>query len=194
VTALLWQWSTGKDASADDAPEKLLYPLEHAYTPAELAFEALKGADAAVAAVLVAAASAADCDLHLALVSIEERGSAEHTGYYGARRRGWSDEEDEEDFEVLEVHERRETLSDWRRPDGSPPALGDLPCTAGELCPPEAFADLEPDGPAAPACPDRRTAGAATRLGTAERDRLRVRTLPRTQPLPGGSRPPALDF
>ena len=39
------------------APEKLIYPLEHAYTPAGLAFGALKGADAARAAVLAAAAS-----------------------------------------------------------------------------------------------------------------------------------------
>jgi predicted 2-oxoglutarate/Fe(II)-dependent dioxygenase YbiX len=145
VTVLLRQWSAGKDAPDDDAPEKLLYPLEHAYTPAELAFEALKGADAAAATVLVAAASAADCDLHLALVSIEESGSAEHTGYYGSRRRGWSDEEDEEDFEVGEVHDRSETLSEWRSPDGSPPALGDFPFTEDELCPPDAFEDLEPD-------------------------------------------------
>src|SRR5712691_12158650 len=146
VTALLRQWSAGKDAPDDDSPEKLLYPLEHAYTPAELAFEALKGTDAAVAAVLVAAAPAADCDLHLALVSIEESGSAEHTGYYGSRRRGWSEEdEDEEDFEVGEVHDRSETLSDWRSPDGSQPALGDLPFTEDELCPPEVFEDLEPD-------------------------------------------------
>jgi predicted 2-oxoglutarate/Fe(II)-dependent dioxygenase YbiX len=145
VTALLRQWGAGKGAPNDDSPEKLLYPLGHAYTPAELAFEALKGADAAVAAVLVAAASAADCDLSLALVSIEESGSAEHTGYEGSRRRGWSDEADEEDFEVVEVHDRRETLSNWRRLDGSQPALGDLPFTEDELCPPEAFADLEPD-------------------------------------------------
>ena len=127
VAALLRQWSAAKDAPDDDSPEKLLYPLEHAYTPAELAFEALKGTDAAVADVLVTAASAADCDLHLALLSITESGSAEHIGYYGSRRRRWSDEEDEEDFEVSEVHDRHETLSDWRRPDGSQPALGDLP-------------------------------------------------------------------
>ena len=34
---------------------------------------------------LIEAAAAADCDLHLALVSIEESGSAEHTGYCGRR-------------------------------------------------------------------------------------------------------------
>jgi hypothetical protein len=145
VTALLEQWSAAKDTPEDDAPDKLLYPLEHAYTPAELAFEALKGADAAAAAVLVAAASAADCDLSLALVAIQESGSAEHTGYYGSRRRGWADEEDEEDFEVGEVYDRSETLSTWRRPDGSQPALGDLPFLEDELCPPDAFEGLEPD-------------------------------------------------
>jgi hypothetical protein len=145
VTALLRQWIAGKQALDDDSPEKLIYPLEHAYTPTELSFEALKGADAAVAAVLVAAAPPADCDLHLALVSIEESGSAEHTGYDSWRRRRWSAEEDEEDFEVGEVYDRRETLSDWRRPDGSRPDLGAFPFTAEELCPPEAFADLDPD-------------------------------------------------
>jgi hypothetical protein len=145
VTALLQQWIAGKEAPDDDSPEKLLYPLEHAYTTAELSFDALKGADAAVAAVLVAAAPPADCDLHLALVSIEERGRAEHRGYDGSRRRRWSNAEDEDDFEAGEVYDRSETLSDWRSPDGSRPELGDFPFTAEELCPPNAFEDLDPD-------------------------------------------------
>jgi 2OG-Fe(II) oxygenase superfamily len=78
-------------ATAQDEPDKLVLPLEHAYTPAELSFDALKGADAGVASVLVAAATEADCDLHLALVSIEESGSAEYTGY--------GSYEDDEDLE-----------------------------------------------------------------------------------------------
>jgi predicted 2-oxoglutarate/Fe(II)-dependent dioxygenase YbiX len=143
VTALLQQWVAGKELPDDDSPEKLIYPLEHAYTQAELAFAALKGADAAVAAVLVAAAPRADCDLHLALVSIEESGSAEHT-YYGSGRRRWSDEEDD-DYEVIEVDDRSATLADWQRPDGSRPELGVFPFEEEELCPPDAFADLEPD-------------------------------------------------
>ena len=44
---------------------------------------------------------------------------------------------------MSEVHDRHETLSDWR-PDGSQPA-GDLPFMEDELCPPDAFEDLEPD-------------------------------------------------
>src|ERR1700719_4095755 len=80
VAELLRSWT-----DAEDEPDKLILPLEHAYTPAELSFGTLKGADAGVALVLVKAAAEADCDLHLALVSIEESGSAEHTGYYGHR-------------------------------------------------------------------------------------------------------------
>ena len=97
VVDLLRQWTAAKGLPDDDSPEKLIYPLHHAYTPAALAFDALKGADAAVAAVLVPAAEQADCDLHLALVSIEESGSAEYTGYYGSRRR-WSDEDEDQPF------------------------------------------------------------------------------------------------
>jgi hypothetical protein len=104
----------------------------------------LKGADAGVASVLVKAAAEADCDLHLALVSIEESGSAEHTGYYGRRR--WSrDDEDSEEFEVAEVIDRALFLSEWRRPDGSEAGFGDFPFAEDELCPPDAFEDLTPD-------------------------------------------------
>ena len=143
VAALLRRWSVAKDAP-DGLPQAAL-SLEHAYTPAELAFEALKGADAAVADVLVAAASAADCDLHLALVSITESGSAEHIGYYGSRRRRWSDEEDEEDFEVSEVHDRQRDVIGLAASRRQPAELGALPFMEDELCPPDAFEDLEPD-------------------------------------------------
>ena len=132
-------------ASAEDEPDKLILPLEHAYTPAELSFGALKGADAGLASVLIKAAAEADCDLHLALVSIEESGSAVHTGYYD--RRGWSrDEEDEdEEFEVAEVFDRALILSEWRRPDGGEAGFDGFPFAEHELCPPDAFEDLAPD-------------------------------------------------
>src|SRR6266478_7610291 len=140
VVQLLRSW-----ASAEDEPDKLILPLEHAYTPAELSFSALKGADAGVASVLVKAAAEADCDLHLALVSIEESGSAEHTGYYGRRRRSRDDDEDSEEFEVAEVIDRALILSEWRRPDGGEAGFDDFPFAEDELCPPDAFEDLTPD-------------------------------------------------
>jgi hypothetical protein len=91
--------------------------LEHAYTQAELGFETLKGVDAAVAGVLASAASEADCELHLALVSIEESGGAEYSGDYG-RGRGWSGP-DADDFEAGEVDDRAVSLSDGERPTGT---------------------------------------------------------------------------
>jgi predicted 2-oxoglutarate/Fe(II)-dependent dioxygenase YbiX len=139
VVEVLRNW-----ASAEDEPDKLVLPLEHAYTPAELSFSALKGADAGVASVLVAAAAEADCDLHLALVSIEESGSAEYTGHYG-RERWRRDQDDDEEWEAGEVFDRSLTLSEWRRPDGSDPGVRGFPFSDVELCPPDAFEDLTPD-------------------------------------------------
>src|SRR5271165_2283107 len=140
IEELLRLWT-----EAIDEPDKLILPLEHAYTPAELSFETLKGRDAAVASVLAAAAADADCDLHLALVSIEESGSAEYTDYYDHRRRRGEDEEDEDAFEVGEMFDRALILSQWRRPDGGEIGFGDFPFTEDELCPPDAFEDLTPD-------------------------------------------------
>ena len=147
IAALLRKWGEGKTAPASGSlsdggtPEKLVYPLEHAYTQAEVGFATLKGADAAVAGVLVSAAPQADCDLHLALVTIEESGTAEYSGNYG-RGRGWSGP-DEDDFEAGEVDDRSVKLSEWRAPDGTPSALGALPVKDEELSPPDAFEDLE---------------------------------------------------
>jgi predicted 2-oxoglutarate/Fe(II)-dependent dioxygenase YbiX len=136
IEELLRLWT-----EATDEADKLILPLEHAYTPAELSFETLKGRDAAVASVLAAAAAEANCDVHLVLVSIEESGSAEHSGHYGHRRRGWSEEDE---FEVSEVCERALVLSHWRRPHGGEAGFGDFPFSEDELCPPDAFEDLTP--------------------------------------------------
>lgn len=138
AAALLRRWADGADAGSNGEPMKLIYPLEHAYTSAELGFDALKGADAAVAGALSAAAPQVGCDLHLALLTIEESGAAEDVGSYGRRWR-------EPELEAGEVFERYETLDDWRRPDGEPAALGALPIEADEVCPPDALDDMEPD-------------------------------------------------
>ncbi|TXL71371.1 2OG-Fe(II) oxygenase [Vineibacter terrae] len=140
VAALLRAWGAGKRSQDDHTPEKVIYPLDHAYTPAELAFDTLKGADAAVARVLVAAASQAGCDLYTALVSIEESGTAEYVDNGGYRGR-WR----EPDLAAGEVDNRYATLSEWRRPDGSRPTLAALPIEDEELSPPDAFDDMEPD-------------------------------------------------
>jgi hypothetical protein len=136
VATLLRSWAAGPPD--EDVPDKLIYPLEHAYTPAEFAFAALKGADAAVAGVLVAAAPQAGCELHLALLSIQESGAAEYDDSGGGR---WS----EPDLEAADVDDRDASLSEWRRPDGGPSTFGELPFDDKELSPPDAFDDMEPD-------------------------------------------------
>lgn len=74
LTRLLTAWD-----DSESAPDKLVYPLEHAYTQDQLDFAMLKGKDAAAAQLLVPAAAAAHCDLYLALISINESGWAEYT-------------------------------------------------------------------------------------------------------------------
>jgi hypothetical protein len=140
VAELLRGWT-----DAGDEPDKLILPLEHAYTPAELSFRALKGADAGVASVLINACGKADCALHLTLLSIEESGGAEYAG--NGRRRGWRGgyENEDEEFEAGEVYDRVLSLSQWRDPDDSEVGFGDFPFTADELCPENAFEDLVPD-------------------------------------------------
>jgi hypothetical protein len=140
VAELLRGWT-----DAGDEPDKLILPLEHAYTPAELSFRALKGADGGVASVLVNACGKADCALHLALASIEESGIAEYTG--NGRRRDWRGgyEDEDEGFEAGEVYDRVLTLSQWRDPDGNEVGFGDFPFTIDELYPEDAFEDLTPD-------------------------------------------------
>ncbi len=148
ITALLRHWVTNKNSPGDNSPEKLIYPLEHAYTTAELAFDTLKNADAAAAAVLVRAAEEAACDLHLALVSIDESGSAEYTDYAPRGLSRWHRaryDEEEENFEIGEIIDRTLTVSDWRLPDGSHPAMNALPFSENELCPPDLFEGMEPD-------------------------------------------------
>ncbi len=146
---LLRRWCDGQGPASEGQPIKLVYPLEHAYTPAELSFAALKGADAAAAGVLAAAARDADCDLHVALLRIEESGAAEYSGYSGSRHhRRYRDDDDDDSgnkFEVAEVFERSLTLSHWSRPDGGIVVLGVLPFTDAEVCPGDALADMDPD-------------------------------------------------
>lgn len=145
IAALLRDWAkTPRDPKGAE-PEKLIYLLEHAYTQAELGFGTLKGADASIAQVVAAAAEHAGCDVHLALLSIEESGGAEYNGTYGRRRSHSNDDDDGNDFEAGDVEERNATLSDWRRPDNAPSPLTQLPVEEDEFSPPMEFDEIEPD-------------------------------------------------
>lgn len=96
-----------------------------------------------MAGVLLGAAHQAGWNLYLALVSIAESGWAEYAGGGGYRGRYW--DASSAMFEIGPVEDSSETVHDWRHPDGSRPPLGPLPFDTDELCPPDAFEDLEPD-------------------------------------------------
>ena len=141
---LLAPWAGAAADPGACSPPKLVYPLSHAYTPAELSFASLKGADAAVAGVLARATPRVRCDVHLALLTIEQTTSAEYTG---RGRSGWGrrSEPDDDDYEEGEVYEHSQTLSDWKRPDGAVCDFGDMPVAEDEFSPADALEGMTPD-------------------------------------------------
>ena len=178
LTHLLKAWATaqpyGESSSgpyAVRAPsEKLIVPMAHAYTPAEFQFATLKNSDAVAASILQLAASATDCEVHLALLTIEELSTAEHLDYAPRGRRRWSryreedlDDEgedegsgrgrnigrsggiDDDKIEEGELIERSLMVAEWRAPDGGAMALAGLPFTETELCPQDTFNHLPAD-------------------------------------------------
>ena len=133
--------------AGSDWPHKIVLPLEHHYTLDSLSFAALKNRDRAVASVVVEAARRAECTVHLAMISIEERGAAEPTYDSYSYRDYDEDDEEEEDveYEVIEVDEREQSLSDFKTPEDTPAELPSLPIEEGELWPDDALDDEEPD-------------------------------------------------
>ncbi|MHB8543385.1 MAG: 2OG-Fe(II) oxygenase [Leptospirales bacterium] len=139
---LLKEWIQGKELSDCDSPEKIVYPLEHAYTPAEFSFESLKGSDAAVASVLTSAAKKTGCDLYLALLTVQESGSATYKPFYRSRWR-YDHDGDWASFEEDKLMNRALFLSDWQHPEGKPFEIDRLPFDETELCPEDALENLE---------------------------------------------------
>jgi len=139
-----------------DAPAKIAWLLEHQYSPGALAFAGLKSADAARVKVLCQAAERAGCVAHLGIVHIEESGAAQETYHdYNPRRRGryydYGDEQDEtedesdDDFEVIDVFDWRHYLAQWRDLRDQPVEFGEIPLEPGELLPDGALDDEKPD-------------------------------------------------
>jgi hypothetical protein len=137
---------------------KIAYLLEHQYTPAALSFAGLKNADAALGKVLAQAAERAGFAVHLGIVHIEESGAAEITyepSYtrWGRRRRYYEPEESEdeadesgdEDFEIVEVSDSNQYISDWVNIRDEKVDFGQIPLGVGELLPPGALDGEAPD-------------------------------------------------
>ena len=125
------------------AADKIVWLLEHAYSEAGLSFETLKNGDAARARVLSLAADRAGCELHAAILHIEEHGEAMYG--YEYRHRRYRDEDDPEDMEMGELYDSRHWLDGWAGPDGTRPRFGEVGLMPGELLPRGALDDAAPD-------------------------------------------------
>ena len=126
--------------SARGGTDKLVWLLEHEYSEAGLSFDRLKNADAAVARVLTRAAERVECEVHAAVVHIEQYGGADlDDGDWG-----WDGEVDDA-WEMGDVDDSREWLDGWARPDGRRPPMGEVELLPGELLPRGALDDATPD-------------------------------------------------
>jgi hypothetical protein len=137
-------------------PGRLVYLLDHEYTPRSLAWPRLKGADGSRASLLRAAADRAGCEAILALADVKETyGAYPADDVYGYRR-GWHDDDyyDEEDDSApseeareyatqdLEVSEI--TLTHWTGPDGARLEQTSLFLREAEVCASTPSGDLAP--------------------------------------------------
>lgn len=102
-------------------PNRLVYLLDHQYTPRSLAWHRLKGSDRVRSTALREAAEQANCELVLALAEVEEKWSCFEPGWddgWRRRHRSWvRDEEDHwiEDDPIVDSPEscHLEELLDW---------------------------------------------------------------------------------
>jgi hypothetical protein len=126
-------------------PDRLVYLLDHEYTPHALAWNRLKNADAARAAALRQVARQLDCEIFLALADVHETWNCEEE--YDFRRSRWNryynEDEDEEDdyesdgpYELTDLIDSDIELRHWVAPDGGSgrPPKGHIAVADRELC------------------------------------------------------------
>jgi predicted 2-oxoglutarate/Fe(II)-dependent dioxygenase YbiX len=141
--------------SAADPPNRLVYLLDHEYTPRGLTWRRLKGADASRVALLRTAADQAGCEAVLALADVKTTHGAfpadEAYGY--GRRRDWyddfGDDDDEQsgsehEYEIQELINSEVTLTHWTGPDGTRLEETSLFADGDQVCASTPEGDLEP--------------------------------------------------
>ncbi|MCA8962585.1 MAG: 2OG-Fe(II) oxygenase, partial [Planctomycetes bacterium] len=141
-------------AADSGAPPKVVYLLEHQYTPAGLSFSGLKNRDAAWGRLLAEAASRADYAIHLGIVHLEESGSAEvpfHLPRSHYSRSDWyrglaePEFHDCDEFEIYDVWDASASIDEWRDTQDRSVDFGSIPLGRGELLPAGGLRNEKPD-------------------------------------------------
>ena len=126
-------------------PNRLVYLLDHEYTPRGLNWQRLKGADASRAALLREAAGRAGCEAVLALADVKTTHSAFEDGY-GEHGYGRRDDEYHGDgeYDIQELIDSEVTLTHWTGPDGARLEETALYVAGTEVCASTPTGALEP--------------------------------------------------
>jgi hypothetical protein len=148
----------GRPSIDPDPPNRLVYLLDHEYTPRGLNWRLLKGADASRVALLRTAADKAGCEAVLALADIRTaHGAFPADEGYGYRRGGWYDDygggdveysgasrDGERQYDIKELIDSEVTLTHWTGPDGTCLEETSLHVHGGEVCASTPTGDLMP--------------------------------------------------
>lgn len=139
--------------------KKLVYLLDHQYTPKSLSWEGLKNIDRLRASALSEAATTLDLEIYLALADIREMWNCEideSDWGYGSRRRDWEYDEDEEleddggegdeeaDVDLLELIDNSTIIKHWRDAAGKSAGLPEWSVYDREICCTKATNELSP--------------------------------------------------
>lgn len=132
-----------------DPPSRLVYLLDHEYTPRGLQWTRLKGADARRAPLLRAAAEESGYEAILGLADVRTTHDAwpADEGYGYRRRRYYDDDEEPEgpaDYEINDLVDTEVSLTHWTGPDGGRLEETSLSVDDTEVCASTPSGDLEP--------------------------------------------------
>jgi predicted 2-oxoglutarate/Fe(II)-dependent dioxygenase YbiX len=133
-------------------PNRLVYLLDHEYTPRALKWSRLKGSDASRVSLLREAAKRADCEAILALADVRTTHGAFEDDY--GYRRHWDadydydryddDRSDDTRYVVQELIASEVTVTHWTGLDGTRLEETSLSVGSHEVCASTSTGDLEP--------------------------------------------------
>ena len=137
---------------AERPPNRLVYLLDHEYTPRALGWQRLKGADSSRATRLRAAAASAGCEAVLALADLRTTHGAIDYGeadrYHGwSGRRGWDNDDDgseETRYGITDLVSSEVRITHWTDPDGTGLEETSLSAGVAEVCASTSDGDLRP--------------------------------------------------